>query len=172
MERRKRILLITIIVAVVALASFVAVFIYERAHASLYINDDEASVTIIGGADGPTAVFLAGKLGGESEMAEFRSITMEEAKDIFKESGDYIILDVRRADEFAAGHIPGAINVANESIVDEAPSELPDMNQIIYVYCRSGNRSKQASAKLAAMGYNNIIEFGGILSWTGEVVTE
>lgn len=172
MERRKRILLITIIVAVVAMASFVAVFIYERAHASLYINDDEASVTIIGGADGPTAVFLAGKLGGESEMAEYRSITMEEAKVIFKESGDYIILDVRRADEFAAGHIPGAINVANESIVDEAPSELPDKNQIIYVYCRSGNRSKQASAKLAAMGYNNIIEFGGILSWTGEVVTE
>ena len=78
-------------------------------------------------------------------------------------------MDVRRADEFAEGHIPGAINIANEDILSAEPAELPDKDQVIYVYCRSGNRSKQASEKLAAMGYTNIVEFGGILDWTGEV---
>ena len=102
-------------------------------------------------------------------MAEYTSITMEDAKEIFQEKGDYLIVDVRRADEFAEGHILGAINIANEDIVSAEPAELPDKDQMIYVYCRSGNRSKQASAKLAAMGYTNIVECGGILDWTGEV---
>ena len=81
----------------------------------------------------------------------------------------YIILDVRTSDEFADGHIPGAINVANESIGAESPAELADKNQLIYVYCRSGNRSKQAAEKLVALGYTNIVEFGGIIDWTGEI---
>lgn len=119
-------------------------------------------------ADGPTTIFFAGTLGGKNDMG-YRMITMSEAKDIFAKEGDYIILDVRRADEFAAGHIPHAINVANEDIGDGEIAKLPDKNQVIYVYCRSGNRSKQASAKLAALGYSNIVEFGGILDWTGEV---
>lgn len=104
-----------------------------------------------------------------NEVMEYKSITMEEAKDIFAKGGDYIILDVRRADEYAEGHIPGSINVANESIGSDMPKELPDKNQVIYVYCRSGRRSKEASSKLAAMGYTNIIEFGGIIDWTGKV---
>ncbi|MCQ2529044.1 MAG: rhodanese-like domain-containing protein [Saccharofermentans sp.] len=99
----------------------------------------------------------------------YTSISMDEARTIFEQDGDYIIVDVRRADEFAEGHIPGAINIANESISTEMPSELPDKNQVIYIYCRSGNRSKQASEKLAAMGYTNIIELGGIIDWTGDV---
>ena len=106
---------------------------------------------------------------GGAKVAEYKSIPIEEAKEIFKTAGDYIILDVRSADEYAEGHIPGAINVANEDIGATNPAELPDMDQIIYVYCRSGNRSKQASAKLAALGYTNIIEFGGILDWTGDI---
>ena len=94
---------------------------------------------------------------------------MEEAVTMMAQESDYIILDVRRADEFASGHIPGAINIANESIgTDEIP-ELPDKNQLILVYCRSGNRSKQASRKLVNLGYTNIVEFGGILDWTGEI---
>ena len=109
------------------------------------------------------------KNGGTDEMAQYTSISMDEAKEIFKTPGDYIILDVRRADEFADGHIPGAINVADESIVDKERVELPDKQQTIYVYCRSGNRSKQASEKLAKMGYTNIIEFGGILDWKGNI---
>ena len=74
-----------------------------------------------------------------------------------------------RADEFAEGHIPGAINVANEDIGAEQPAELLDLDQVIFVYCRSGRRSKEASAKLAALGYTNIYEFGGILDWDGEI---
>lgn len=106
---------------------------------------------------------------GDKSVAGFVSITMSEAKSIFETPGDYVILDVRRPDEFASGHIPGAINVANETISDTEPSELPDKDQLIYVYCRSGNRSKQAAGKLAAMGYTNIVEFGGIMDWTGEM---
>ena len=95
---------------------------------------------------------------------------MDEAKELFETPGDYVILDVRRSDEFAEGHIPDAVNIANEDITDTEPSGLPDKNQLIYVYCRSGNRSKQASEKLAAMGYTNIVEFGGITDWKGGIV--
>lgn len=123
-----------------------------------------ASVGVIGGADGPTAIYVTQK-----ETPAMTSITMSEALEIFRTPGDYIILDVRRPDEFAAGHIPGAINVANETILNQPPAELPDKTALIYVYCRSGNRSKQAAAKLAAMGYTHIVEFGGIMDWTGEI---
>ena len=88
-----------------------------------------------------------------------------------KESG-YIILDVRRPDEFAAGHIPGAINVPNESIGKDEIAELPNKSQLILVYCRSGRRSKEAAEKLVKLGYTNIVEFGGILDWKGETVRE
>lgn len=100
----------------------------------------------------------------------YKQISMDEAKRIFESGSEdsYIILDVRRADEFAEGHIPAAINVANESIGSEAIEELPDKDQLIYVYCRSGNRSRQAAEKLVALGYTNIVEFGGIIDWTGE----
>ena len=84
------------------------------------------------------------------------------------ESG-YVILDVRRPDEYAAGHIPGAINVANETIGTAEIPELPDKDQLILVYCRSGRRSKEAAEKLVKLGYTNIVEFGGILDWKGEI---
>ena len=83
----------------------------------------------------------------------------------------HIIIDVRRQDEFVTGHIPGAVCIPNESIGKEKPEELPDTDQIILVYCRSGNRSKQASQKLFDMGYTNVYEFGGIIDWTGETET-
>ena len=116
-----------------------------------------------------TALLLGGCAAKPTEKATYRSITMDEAATMMAQETDYLILDVRRTDEFAAGHIPGAINVANESIgTDEIP-ELPDKDQLILVYCRSGNRSKQAAQKLAALGYTNIVEFGGIMDWPGEV---
>ena len=101
----------------------------------------------------------------------YRQISMDEAVTMMAQEIDYIILDVRRPDEFAAGHIPNAINVPNETIgTDEIP-ELPDKDQLIMVYCRSGRRSKEASEKLVKLGYTNIVEFGGILDWKGEVVS-
>lgn len=102
----------------------------------------------------------------------YQQIGMDEAIAIMDEQDNYIILDVRRPDEFASGHIPGAINVPNESIGEGDIPELPDKGQLILVYCRSGNRSKQASAKLVKLGYTNILEFGGILDWPGDIVTE
>ena len=99
----------------------------------------------------------------------YKQITMSEAVKMMEKEKNYIILDVRRADEFDGGHIPGAINVANESIGTEEIPELPDKAQLILVYCRSGRRSKEASEKLVKLGYTNIVEFGGILDWTGEI---
>ena len=99
----------------------------------------------------------------------YKQITMSEAVKMMETEKNYIILDVRRADEFAEGHIPGAINVANEVIGTEEIPELPDKSQLILVYCRSGRRSKEASEKLVKLGYTNIVEFGGILDWTGEI---
>ena len=83
---------------------------------------------------------------------------------------DYILLDVRTQAEYAEGHIPGAICLPNETIGSEPPAELPDREQTILVYCRSGRRSAEAAQKLADMGYVNVLEFGGILDWTGEIV--
>ena len=98
-------------------------------------------------------------------------ITQDEAKAMMAADDGHVIVDVRRQDEYDAGHIPGAVCIPNESIGSEMPEELPDPDQVILVYCRSGNRSRQASEKLAAMGYTRIYEFGGISSWTGEIVT-
>ena len=106
-----------------------------------------------------------------SQTNTYRSITMDEAVTMMAQETGYIILDVRRPDEFAAGHIPNAINVPNESIGTSEIPELPDKNQLIMVYCRSGRRSKEASEKLVRLGYTNIVEFGGILDWKGEIET-
>ena len=108
----------------------------------------------------------------DNQTKKYISITMDEAVSMMARESGYIILDVRRPDEFAAGHIPNAVNIPNESIgTDEIPG-LPDKNQLIFVYCRSGRRSKEASGKLVKLGYTNIVEFGGILDWKGEVVAD
>lgn len=108
----------------------------------------------------------------KSEKASYRQVSTDEAINIMKEEKDYIILDVRTPEEFKSKHIPGAINIPNETIGTEEVPELPDKEQLILIYCRSGSRSKQAAEKLAAQGYTNIVEFGGINDWTGETVTE
>ncbi len=114
-------------------------------------------------------VFLA--LAGCAPKYSYTQISMEEAIAMMEESTDYILLDVRTHEEFAELHIPGAICVPNEEIgTDEIP-ELPNKEQLILVYCRSGNRSKQASEKLANLGYSNVYEFGGIIDWPGETVS-
>lgn len=103
--------------------------------------------------------------------AAYTQISQDEAKEMMGRDDGHVIVDVRRQDEYDAGHIPGAILIPNESIGAEQPKELSDLDQIILIYCRSGNRSKQAAEKLAAMGYTNIYEFGGINTWTGEIAT-
>ena len=124
------------------------------------------------------SMFGCGKNGqvmdGDGMVREltYAQISQDEAKLMMQDDDGHVIVDVRRADEYAQGHIPGAILIPNESITDTPPEELPDKNQIILVYCRTGRRSKEASQKLADMGYVNVYEFGGIEDWTGEIVTE
>ena len=104
--------------------------------------------------------------------AGYEQISQDEAMQIMEEETGYLILDVRRPDEFAEGHIEGAINVPNEEIADEVLEELPDKDQLLLVYCRTGRRSKEASEKLAKIGYTNVYEIGGINTWPGTIVTE
>ncbi len=116
------------------------------------------------------AILLAG-CSAPKETVSYRQISMDEAITMMEEESGYIILDVRTPEEFADKHIPGAVNIPNETITAEEIPELPNKDQLILVYCRSGNRSKQASEKLADMGYTNVVEFGGINSWPGETVS-
>ena len=110
-------------------------------------------------------------LAGCGPKYSYTQISMEEAIAMMKGNTDYILLDVRTPEEFAELHIPGAINVPNETIGTEEISQLPNKEQLILVYCRSGNRSKEASEKLAKLGYSNVYEFGGIIDWPGETVS-
>lgn len=163
----RKLVCIILICMIAALVIFVLIKLNnksnQRANTSASVATSEADISSE----------LSTTTTGESAMTTntYTSIGMDEAEEIFKAPGDYIILDVRREDEFAEGHIPGAINVRNEDInTTTPPEELPDLNQVIYVYCRSGRRSKEAAQKLVELGYTNIIEFGGIIDWNGEVV--
>ena len=124
-------------------------------------------------------LLLAGTLGillwacvdtKDNKEAEYMNITAEEAKKIMDTESDYIILDVRTEEEFAQGHIPGAMLIPDYAIREKAETALPDKDALILVYCRSGRRSKNAAQILAELGYSNIREFGGIMSWPYETV--
>ena len=114
---------------------------------------------------------LAGCAASKDE-GSYRQVNMEEAIAMMDEETEYLILDVRTPEEFAEKHIPNAINIPNEKIGTDEIAELPDKDQLILVYCRSGNRSKQAAGKLAALDYTNVVEFGGINDWPGDVAKE
>lgn len=115
-------------------------------------------------------ILLTGcSIGGTGNSASYHQIAQEEAKEMMTKNDGHVIVDVRRQDEYDEGHIPGAVLIPNESITDKQPEQLPDLNQVILIYCRSGRRSKEASQKLADMGYTNIYEFGGINTWSGEI---
>ena len=117
-------------------------------------------------------VLLGLSLFGCSSKANYHQIDGQSALDMMNNETAYIIIDVRTESEYQQGHIKNAINIPNESI-DESVSEiLTDKDQLLLVYCRSGNRSKQASEKLAKLGYSNIYEFGGISDFPGEIVNQ
>ena len=102
----------------------------------------------------------------------YRQISQEEAQQMMKTESGYIILDVRTPKEYAEGHIPGAICISHDSIPTDDIPELPDKDQLIMIYCRSGRRSKLAAEQLVSQGYTNIVEFGGIMEWTGEITAQ
>jgi len=103
------------------------------------------------------------------QAAAYMSITAQEAKEIMDSQEGYVILDTRAQEEYNEGHIPGAILIPHDQILEKAESVLTDKDQLILVYCRSGRRSKLASEDLVKLGYTNIKEFGGIIDWPYEV---
>ena len=117
-----------------------------------------------------SALLFSGCVASHNSAGSYRQISMEQAVRMMERETDYVILDVRTPEEYAAGHIPNAINIPNETIGASEISALPDKDQLILVYCRSGRRSKEAAQKLVSLGYTSIVEFGGILDWTGETV--
>lgn len=105
----------------------------------------------------------------EKQEAIYMNITPQEAKEIMDTQQGYVILDVRTQEEFDEKHIPGAILIPHDVIAQQAQAQLPDKNQLILVYCRSGRRSKLAAQELVELGYTNIMEFGGIIDWPYEM---
>lgn len=106
----------------------------------------------------------------ETEVGKFidgyYQIDQIKAKELMDNEKNFIILDVRTEEEFKEKHIENAILIPHTEIEQKAEKELNDKNQLILVYCRSGNRSKTASKKLAELGYTNVMEFGGINNWS------
>lgn len=112
------------------------------------------------------------KTGNSTLQNTYEQITPEEAKYIMDNEDSYIILDVRTQDEYDAEHIKGAILIPDYEIETTAESILTDKDALILVYCRSGRRSKNAASELSALGYTNVKEFGGIIDWQYDTVTE
>lgn len=99
----------------------------------------------------------------------YRTVTAEEARNLMETESDYIILDVRTQEEYDSGHIPDAVLLPSTEVAEQAKTVLPDPDQLILVYCRSGNRSAQAASVLAGLGYTNVVDFGGLNNWPYEV---
>ena len=110
-----------------------------------------------------------GQTNGKEQEAMYVNITAQEAKTIMDTERGYVILDTRTREEYDQGHIPGAIQISHDEIMEKAEEVLTDKDQLILVYCRSGRRSKIAAEALVELGYTNIKEFGGIIDWPYEV---
>lgn len=107
--------------------------------------------------------------GSQKEAAGYQKVSPETVKERMDAGDDITVLDVRTAQEYEEKHIPGAVLIPNEDIGSSGPLELlPDLEQEIYIYCRSGNRSAQAAKKMLEAGYNKVYDFGGINDWTYE----
>ena len=118
-----------------------------------------------------TLAFPLGCVGcSDGGSAAYEQISGAEAKALMDSESGYIILDAREQHEYDEGHIPGAILIPYGEIADRAEKELPDKDQLILVYCRSGRRSKIAAEELVKLGYTNVKEFGGIIDWKYEIV--
>lgn len=117
-------------------------------------------------------IFTGCSISPEKTDSNYKKISAEEAKARIDENKDVIILDVRTLEEYNEAHIENAILIPNEIIIDSPPDALPDLDAEILIYCRSGNRSQQAAEKLIDLGYTNVYDFGGIIDWPYDTVTE
>lgn len=122
------------------------------------------------GTAGGSAEATTTAAGGETDQPAYQKVTAEEARALM-DKGGVLVVDVRRADEYEAGHVPGAIHLPGESIGGVPPVELPDLDAALIVYCSTGVRSREAADKLAALGYTRVIDMGGIADWSYDTVT-
>lgn len=108
----------------------------------------------------------------EKTDSDYKKISAEDAKTRMDKDKNVIVVDVRTLEEYNEGHIENAILIPNETIQDKPPEQLPDFDAEILIYCRSGNRSQQAAEKLIDLGYTNVYDFGGIIDWPYDTITE
>ena len=115
-------------------------------------------------------VFLIAISGCSSqEGSVYMNIGPEKAKEMMENLESFVLLDVRSEEEFSEGHIPGAIVIPHEEISERAENEIPEKDVPVFVYCRSGRRSKIAAEELVSLGYSEVYEFGGIIDWPYEI---
>lgn len=114
-------------------------------------------------------MMMLGNMFGRKDSQGFSQSSMQELAQRLQTEKDFILLDVRTHEEFNEGHIPGAICIPNETIASQAASQLPNKEQLIFVYCHSGMRSMMSANFLASQGYTNVVECGGIMDWHGNL---
>ena len=112
---------------------------------------------------------LSGCGAAEKEGSVYMNINAEKAKEMMESLEEFVLLDARSEEEFSEGHIPGAIVIPHEEISERAESEIPEKEVPVFVYCRSGRRSKIAAEALVSLGYSEVYEFGGIIDWPYEI---
>ncbi len=117
-----------------------------------------------------TFFLMKRKKNSKSRETSYRTVSQKTAVQMMKDEKNYIIIDVRTIEEYSEGHIPNAISLPVQNIGNGENFQLPDKNQLILLYCRSGSRSRQAAQKLVEKGYANVVDFGGINKWIGEIV--
>ena len=128
------------------------------------------SFTCVGCSGGETSVMGSTTSGENTNPLTYEQISGAEAKALMDSESDYVIIDARTQSEYDEGHIPGAILIPEYEIASRAEKELPDKDQLILVYCRSGRRSKIAAEELVKLGYTNVKEFGGIIDWEYDII--
>lgn len=108
----------------------------------------------------------------ESKNGIYQTLSAEKAMERMEANPEILIVDVRTEEEYKEGHIPGAILIPNEGITVDKPGALPDLDAEIFVYCRSGRRSKEAAEKLVNLGYTNVYDIGGVIDWPYELTKD
>ena len=114
-------------------------------------------------------LFALSGCGAEKEGSVYMNINAEKAKEMMENLEEFVLLDARTEEEFFEGHIPGAIVIPHDEVLKRAEAEIPEKDVPVFVYCRSGNRSKTASKALVSLGYSEVYEFGGIIDWPYEI---
>ena len=112
---------------------------------------------------------LSGCGAAEKEGSVYMNINAEKAKEMMDGLEKFVLLDARSEEEFLEGHIPGAMVIPHDESEERAEAEIPEKDVPVFVYCRSGNRSKTASKALVDLGYSEVYEFGGIIDWPYEI---